>query len=310
MRNLFFLLLAGGLLFSCQPNEGGVDAMGYSRTDSGVRYKIITDGEGPEVNGMDYVYFQARLVTEGDSTIFDTREGGADNIPVIQAAPDSIMNLGPVEDAIRFLGLNDVALIRVNIENEPPQNKPAGMANDTVIVYEIEVTEVVNEEEFGRRRAAKEAEAEAARELVRAREPELREFSEKVRKDYARGRLQDVQETASGLKYVIHEEGTGEQAQAGRGVMVQYIGRLVENGEVFDQSFERGEGIPFILGTGRVIPGWDEGIALLKEGAKATFFIPAELAYGAQGSRRPGQEEGGVPPNAELAFYVELEDVQ
>ena len=80
---------------------------------------------------------------------------------------------------------------------------------------------------------------------------------------------------------------------------------LAEDGSVFDQSFEGGMGIPFRLGSGQVIPGWDEGIALLKEGAKATFFIPGDLAYGAQGT-----PDGSIPPNSELAFYVELEKVQ
>jgi FKBP-type peptidyl-prolyl cis-trans isomerase FkpA len=131
------------------------------------------------------------------------------------------------------------------------------------------------------------------------------DYSQQVYEDYKAGNLDDqLQTTPSGLRYVIHEEGSGKEAEAGRGVVVQYIGRLSSNGEVFDQSFERGQGIPFPLGQGRVIPGWDEGIDLLQEGDRATFIIPSELAYGEQGSGAT------IPPGSELLFYVELEKVQ
>lgn len=106
--------------------------------------------------------------------------------------------------------------------------------------------------------------------------------------------------TPSGLKYVIHEEGTGVQAQKGMNVAVHYCGMLLSDGKKFDSSFDRGEPIPFPLGMGRVIQGWDEGIALLKVGSKATLIIPYNLAYGEQGAG------GVIGPKADLVFYVEL----
>jgi FKBP-type peptidyl-prolyl cis-trans isomerase len=75
---------------------------------------------------------------------------------------------------------------------------------------------------------------------------------------------------------------------------------MLTNGKKFDDSFERGTPIPFTLGVGQVIQGWDEGIALLKEGDKAVLFIPSELGYGETGAG------ADIPPNAELVFYVEL----
>ncbi len=105
--------------------------------------------------------------------------------------------------------------------------------------------------------------------------------------------------TASGLEYVEIEAGTGAQAQAGMMVRVHYTGKL-PNGKVFDSSIPRGEPIEFKLGTGRVIKGWDEDIALMKVGGKATLTIPPELGYGARGAG------GVIPPNATLIFDVEL----
>src|SRR5688572_20980859 len=94
--------------------------------------------------------------------------------------------------------------------------------------------------------------------------------------------------TESGLQYVITEEGTGEQPQPGDVVQVHYTGTLAD-GTKFDSSLDRGEPIAFSLGMGQVIPGWDEGIGLMKVGDKAKLVIPPELAYGEQGA-------GGVIP--------------
>jgi peptidylprolyl isomerase len=108
--------------------------------------------------------------------------------------------------------------------------------------------------------------------------------------------------TESGLRYAIYEEGSGAEAEAGDIVRVHYTGRL-EDGTEFDTSLDTGQPIQFALGTGRVIPGWDEGIALLREGDKARFIIPSDLAYGPQGSG------GVIPPDATLIFDVELVEI-
>ena len=105
--------------------------------------------------------------------------------------------------------------------------------------------------------------------------------------------------TESGLSYFMIEEGEGPQAKNGDIVSVHYTGKLTD-GTKFDSSHDRNQPIDFSLGQGRVIPGWDEGIALLKVGGKATFIIPPNLAYGARGAG------GVIPPNATLIFDVEL----
>ena len=109
--------------------------------------------------------------------------------------------------------------------------------------------------------------------------------------------------TASGLEYIEVEAGSGAQALAGKTVKVHYTGKF-QDGKVFDSSIPRGEPIEFVLGAGRVIKGWDEGIALMKVGGKAELVIPPELAYGERGAG------GVIPPNATLVFDVELVEVK
>ena len=107
------------------------------------------------------------------------------------------------------------------------------------------------------------------------------------------------EKTESGLRYQMIQEGDGEKAEKGKSVSVHYKGQLTD-GTVFDSSYKRNQPIDFTLGIGQVIPGWDEGIALLKTGDKARFVIPSDLAYGSRGAG------GVIPPDATLIFDVEL----
>ena len=112
--------------------------------------------------------------------------------------------------------------------------------------------------------------------------------------------LKDQAETTeSGLMYILEEEGKGPKPTAGQQVDVHYELKLAD-GMVVDSSFSRGTPLQIPIGVGKVIPGWDEGIMLLNEGAKATLIVPSELGYGASGAG------GVIPPNATLIFKVEL----
>ena len=109
---------------------------------------------------------------------------------------------------------------------------------------------------------------------------------------------------ADGLQFIDEIVGTGTEAKAGNLVSVNYVGTLT-NGNKFDSSYDRNQPFSFILGTGKVIKGWDEGIAGMRVGGKRKLVIPPDLAYGNQ-----SVGNGLIPPNSTLVFEVELLNVQ
>lgn len=221
-----------------------------------------------------------------------------ENIPIV--APQF---KGDINEAFAILAEGDSSKIDVPIDTVkkyskarmPPTNKPGAY-----ISYIIKVLKIRNQTErlqYDQRKTA----------ALRAKEKVV------IDKYLADKKLTDQAKiTPSGLHYVIHTPGKGMLPKPGQKVRVNYTGMLL-NGKVFDTSIEEvakthGKYHPqrtyqpfaFDLGRGRVIKGWDEGIALLKPGAKATLLVPSYLAYGERGA---GND---IPPNSVLAFEVEL----
>jgi peptidylprolyl isomerase len=109
--------------------------------------------------------------------------------------------------------------------------------------------------------------------------------------------------TASGLQITDTKVGSGATPKTGQTCVMHYTGWLYQNGAKgakFDSSLDRGEPFEFAIGQGRVIKGWDEGVASMQVGGKRTLIIPPQLGYGARGAG------GVIPPNATLIFDVEL----
>ena len=113
--------------------------------------------------------------------------------------------------------------------------------------------------------------------------------------------VEEMTKTSSGLWYKIIKNSIEPKPKNGEMVKVHYTGMLL-NGEVFDSSYSRNMPIEFVLGSGRVIKGWDEGISLIPIGATAKLVIPSDLAYGERGAG------GVIPPNSTLIFEIEVID--
>lgn len=124
--------------------------------------------------------------------------------------------------------------------------------------------------------------------------------------NYAIDSLLDVRATRSGLFYQIREPGSGEPIEWGDKVRVHYRGYFLDSGKVFDSSYRRGEPIEFYVGN--MIDGWNEGLQLLRPGARALFLAPSHLAYGEEGVKN-SRGEYVVPPDEVLAFELVVLEV-
>lgn len=162
------------------------------------------------------------------------------------------------------------------------------------LIEDVEIIRVgESAENFNAIEAFRSFEGERERKIAEAKEK-----SEAALEKLAAG----FDKTDSGLRYQIIQKGTGAKSVKGKNVSVHYKGQL-EDGTVFDSSYDRKQPIDFVLGVGQVIKGWDEGLQLMQVGDKARFVIPSHLAYGSQGAG------GVIPPDATLIFDVELMNV-
>ena len=165
----------------------------------------------------------------------------------------------------------------------------------TTLVYDVEVLNIRSKEEVARENEQK-MKAEAAK-AEQAKQQESAKITGYLQKNGI-----TVQPTASGLYYIETEAGTGTQAAAGKEVNVHYTLYNID-GKKLQSSLDSGQPFKFTLGQGQVIQGWDEGIALMKAGGKATLVLPSSLAYGAT------QRGEDIPPYSPLVFEVQLIEV-
>lgn len=306
MKNfVYFIILAafsacGGASSGTSSSSGGKSIDG--EIVPGYGFINHTDKGGVKPKVTEYAYFDY-YVMDGDSMLFtNTKIGEGTPQKVLITDDFSGQNAGqkPLVLALQKMSVGDSLSLFIPRDSLPPENN---LKSDK-LTYHISLVEIKDEAGFLAEVEKENAMKQQAMVANQAREAEIAEMVKLRAAEYTQGKLDSkIKTTASGLKYLIHEEGNGVLPKPGQEVFANYYGALTD-GTQFDNSFKRGQLFNFPLGRGRVIRGWDEGFALLSPGAKATLFIPAELGYGAQGS--PPR----IPPNSELIFYVEMDNVR
>ena len=283
-KYMLILSALGFGLISC-----GSDS--FKQSENGYQYKFVRQSEGMKPQDGAYLEYNMRYTNEKDSTLYDS---GENPYPVVvpfnsQQWEES----GPFYKALLTLAEGDSIILKIptkRLFNESFNSEvPGDLNEDGEITMYVGFTRMMTEGEF--------------RDVIAARESDQMavDIAEIERFLAASGIA--AQSTESGLHYVITKPGSGENASPGSTVSVHYEGSLLD-GTVFDSSIDRGEPLSFPLGMGQVIPGWDEGIALLNKGAKATLYIPSGLAYGPMGAGSV------IAPNSILKFEVELVDFE
>ena len=173
------------------------------------------------------------------------------------------------------------------------------------LVYNLEIMDVKSKADYEKEQAVEKKKQEKEQAEAKKKDEKMKEDAKKSepkdREKYLKDNNINVKPTADGLYYIEKAKGTGPQALAGKKVKVHYTGTLL-NGKKFESSRDRNEPLEFILGSGQVIRGWEEGIAMMKQGGKATLIIPSSLGY-------MDQNKGTIPPFSTLVFDIELLEV-
>ena len=271
------------------------------KADSGYEYQIVRKGGSDPIPVNSYVFFNMAL-SQKDSVYQTTATMGKPSVLKLMEDNKSYGQLEALVDLLATLHEGDSLLFYFPVDSF--DRVPPGFEEFTEpMVYHVGIVDVMDEAQFKAHSDSLQQEQDKVRQLVRDRLPEIESFTKSNWDAYKKGDLaSQMQSTPTGLRYIIHENGTdGTKPAKGDQVTVHYYGMLDADAKMFDSSFKSGQPYQFPLGVGQVIQGWDEGIMLLNKGAKATLFIPAALGYGAAGSPPV------IPENADLIFYVETE---
>jgi FKBP-type peptidyl-prolyl cis-trans isomerase FkpA len=266
-------------------------------TPKGAAYQIFTPNTGDKIKLNDVITFQFIQKTDKDSVLFSTYAAGHP----VQAQIQPSQNVGDLMEIFPLLALNDSALVKIptdSIFNDHEDQRPAFLPKGSFLNFTLKIVKVQSlDEAIAERNAA----------AAKVKDEEVVNATK-----YITDHKLVLKTTVSGLKYVITKPSLKRKVLKGDTVLVNYAGRDL-NDKVFDSSIEAVaktaglnqpgrtyEPIQVIVGTGGVIPGWDEGLLLLNEGSKATFVVPSSLAYGAQGA---GDD---IKPYSTLVFDVEV----
>jgi len=295
MNPKFLFYALGLLLFVGCSSEGK-----RLQAEGGYEYQMIRKGDSEPIPMDNYVFFNMDLFYK-DSSI--NKSSDAAQPPVLKITAEK-KDYGYFTSLIGLLGKMHVGdSFHFFFPVDSFRQVPPGFETFTEpVVYRIGIVKVMDEAKFKAFSDSLRVVQEQARQLVSNRLPEIESLVKGYYDTYKQGGFEaKIQTTPMGTKYVILEEGSGDKPTKGAQVSVSYYGMLDTDGKMFDNSWSRGQPHQFPIGQGQVIQGWDESLALFNKGTKALLFIPAANGYGAQGN------PPSIPENADLVFYVELE---
>jgi peptidylprolyl isomerase len=302
-KNFMFVALAAtmlsGAMIAC--SQENVPFEGYEKTPTGLYYRFHEQNEGdtPQIGELIDVVMGCVV---------------NDTMTVIPTMTNTLQLMDPFYPGDLFEGLamchvGDSVSFIVNIDSTfrtffGRPTLPEEFASTDVMRFDVRIQDIYPESEYMKHMAVKNRKASAERVArLLADHPEESATAAKELTQYMGKKKIVATPTESGLYYVKTQEGNGEKPEVGQLVSVHYTGMLLD-GTKFDSSFDRNEPIQFPLGVGQVIPGWDEGIALMSKGEKGVLYIPYYLAYG---ERAAGDK---IKPYSNLVFEVELVDFE
>ncbi len=285
------LMVSAAFLTACNNNTTGK----WKTTDDGLKYKFYEQNkEGNLPEEGDYVTVEMIYRTP-DSTLFNSSKLPRPmELPMVKS-----VHQGDIYEGLYMMHVGDSATFECNADSVFQKlfryrTVPKDLQGVKSIFFDVKLVKLTPKAE-----KLKE-EQKAQQEHMEQMKKNKAEEAGKLKKYLADNNI-TVKPTADSLFIVITKKGSGPKPKAGDMVKVHYTGYLLD-GTKFDSSVDRGKPFEFQLGQGRVIKGWDEGIAALNKGAKAKLIMPSKLAYGDRGAG------GVIGPYSPLVFDVELID--
>ncbi len=264
-------------------------------TESGLKYQLHEHSDSERKGEIgDILTLNLVIQNSTDSTLRSTyEEGNPLNLPLNQ--PPFTASF---EEGLAMLHKGDSATFFVNADtmfSKMMQPVPPFIQKGSDIKFIVKLIDIQNTEEFQKAQIEKNAQQ---------KDTDIAIIKEHLEKNSLSAKAQNME---SGVYYVTEKEGTGANVEVGDQIKVDYTGKFLD-GTVFDSSVENPYGreprpLEFQIGTGMVVPGFEEGVKGMKKGEKRTVFIPSPLAYG------PNGQPGSIPPNAVLVFDLELKDL-
>ena len=272
---------------------------GYTILSGGVEYKIIKDVPGKNAEIGQYMYMNIKMKADTQLLQSTWNDGKPATIPCNKSTAKADFT-----SVFPYLSKGDSAVVRISMDTiiaaNPGQKLPPFIQKGKKITFEVSVADIKSGEEFKKEMEEKNKEAQAGM-------AKQGETDDKLIQDYLKANNIKAEKTASGLYYTITKAGDGANVAKGQKASVNYTGKLL-NGKMFDSNVDPSKGhvqpFEFAVGAGQVIPGWDEGLALMKKGTQATLFIPSQLGYGPRGMG------ADIKPNSVLIFDIEVLDIK
>lgn len=299
-KNLIFLALAAIGFASCNG--------GFKQGPNGLLYNLHKEAGSAKIKKGDFIAAYLVVKTDGDSLLYSAYESGQPQFVIVQDPQFK----GDFMDGLTLVGQGDSATFKISTDSifKGGVARPPYLKSTKYLLYDVKVEKVIpkgtlSDEVFQRTVSTY---VHDQTENAKKQEPA------KIKKYIDDNKLQ-VAKTDSGLYYVITKPGSGPNIAVNDTAVVNYTGRLL-NGKIFDTSIKEDaikgkmpelemrsfQPIRIPVGRQGVIKGWDLGLPLLNKGAKATFVIPSNLAYGDRGNQ-------AIAPNSPLVFDIEVVDI-
>ena len=284
------LMMSATLLTSCGNTTGK-----RQTTKDGLKYKFyVQNKEGSTPVEGDYVTVEMIYRTP-DSTLFNSNKlPQAMELPMVKS-----VHQADIYEGLSLMHVGDSATFECNADSVFQKlfrfkTVPPTLKDVKTIFFDVKLVKLTSKED--KMKETQEAQKIQQEEMMKNKAEEAGKLQK-----YLTDNNITVAPTADSLFIVVTKKGNGPKPQKGDKVTVHYTGYLLD-GTKFDSSVDRGKPFEFELGVGRVIKGWDEGIAALNKGSKAKLVIPSKLAYGERGAG------GVIAPYSPLVFDVELID--